>query len=122
MMQRGDVTRHILRLWPKNVEPPGPSELRQMSHEFLLGKSQEALSAVRVSIADLAIDLPQLAEVDLPILALIGTEDPYLSDVRALKAIRPATNIVEIAGASHDSAPAQPVFSQALVNFIKAHE
>lgn len=120
-MLQGDVTKHILRLWPKNMPAPDREELSRLNRQMLAGKSQASLAAVRVSIADLSIDLSELCASKLPILAVVGTEDPYNADVRALGSMRQATKVVEIVGASHDSAPAEVQFVQEIVAFIAGH-
>jgi hypothetical protein len=62
-----------------------------------------------------------MAAVTVPTLGVVGSDDPYLTQFRALAALMPALSVIVIAGATHGSAVARPEFASAVRAFIAAH-
>lgn len=120
-MRRGDITRHLLRLWPADAARPSDEELKQLSDRALAGKDAEALACVRVSMEPLAASREALAVCLEPLLGIAGTADPFLASLERLKEAMPSLELVRIPGASHDDAPAAPAFHAALESFLLEH-
>lgn len=62
-----------------------------------------------------------LAAGNVPVLGIVGSEDPYLASFTALAAVMPCMALTIIPGADHDSTPGPPAFLAALVEFLRAH-
>ena len=54
------------------------------------------------SCGGLAITAAQIANTTVPTLAIAGSGDPYLADLREMKKFRPSIQLMVIEGASHD--------------------
>ncbi|PZP45402.1 MAG: alpha/beta hydrolase [Azospirillum brasilense] len=120
-MDEGLLTSQILRLWPRDQPPPTEAQLRERSAQALAGKDPKALAAVRRSNPDQVVTEAQMRAVTVPVLGIVGTNDPYLRDFERLKAVMPQLELVTIPGASHGTAPGRPEFIAALEAFLKAH-
>jgi pimeloyl-ACP methyl ester carboxylesterase len=120
-MERGLLRTQLLRLWPKDRPPPSEEEIRRRSAKSLAGKDVLALAAIRRSNADQVVTDRELAAVTVPTLAIVGADDPYRTDLEALKKIMPQLKLVTVPGATHGSAPSKPEFVEALLAFLAAH-
>ena len=120
-MDEGLLTSQILRLWPRDQPPPTEAQLRERSAQALAGKDPKALAAVRRSNPDQVVTEAQMRAVTVPVLGIVGTNDPYLKDFERLKAVMPQLELVTIPGASHGTAPGRPEFIAALEAFLKAN-
>jgi pimeloyl-ACP methyl ester carboxylesterase len=54
----------------------------------------------------------------VPVLAIVGDQDPTIAAVRSFQKFFPALNVIEIKGASHASAPRQQQFAAAILEFV----
>jgi pimeloyl-ACP methyl ester carboxylesterase len=120
-MEQGLLRTQLLRLWPKDRPRPSDEEIRQRSAKSLAGKDVRALAAIRRSNADQVVTDAELAAVTVPMLAIVGREDPYRADLEALKGVVPQLSLVTIPGATHGATPGKPEFIQALLAFLTAH-
>ena len=120
-MDEGMLRSQIIRLWPKDQPLPGDDEIRQRSAASLAGLDNKAMAAVRRSNPAQVYKLEDLAKVQVPVLGIVGTADPYLKDFQELKAGMPQLQLVTIDGASHGTAPGRPEFIDALTKFLAAN-
>jgi len=66
----------------------------------------------------------QMAAVQVPALAIVGTADPAVAGVKMLKAAWPALQVVTVEGATHwgdRGVLIRPEFAASLRQFIAAH-
>jgi pimeloyl-ACP methyl ester carboxylesterase len=59
--------------------------------------------------------------VNVPLLGIVGTLDPYAASFRALAARVPQLRLVTIEGATHGTAPARSEFREAVLAFLAEH-
>ena len=121
-MDRGRLDTHLLRLWPPEQPKPDIQQLEDLSRSFLIGKDHKALAAIRRSNAKQAVTSAQMAAVSVPVLGIVGNEDAYLAELRALSQVMPQLKLVVLDGATHASAPAHPGFVPAVQAFLAAHD
>jgi pimeloyl-ACP methyl ester carboxylesterase len=117
-MEKGSLRTQMLRLRPKGKEAPTDEAIRVASARFLKGKDPRALAAVRRSNGDQIVKAEDLAASGVPTLGIVGSVDPYLEDLRELKALMPELEMVVIEGAAHASAHEFPEFVRAVEGFI----
>ena len=120
-MEQALLRSQTLRLWPHGEPLPSEERIRELSAAQLTGQDPRALAAVRRSNPAQVVTLAQIAAVTVPMLGVVGTADPYLSQFLELKAVMPQLDLVTIEAASHSSAPGRPEFSQAVLAFLRAH-
>lgn len=120
-MAQGSKKSQILRLWPKDQPRPSDEEIARMSAKDLAGQDYRALAASRLGGPNAVITPAQVAAIRVPTLGIVGTQDPYLAEFRAMNAINPAIELVTIEGASHATAPARPELAAAMLQFLKRH-
>lgn len=119
-MDDGSLRSQTIRLWPRDQPPPTEEQIRERSAQLLAGKDPRALAAVRRSNPAQVIALEQLAATTVPVLGVVGGNDPYLRDFERLRAAMPALRLTVVEGASHDQAPKRPEFARAVLDFLRA--
>lgn len=117
-LEQGGMEKQILRLWPAGVPQPDQARLRELSAQYLAGNDTHALAAMRRANGDQVTTDAALAAVDVPVLGIVGTHDPYVTSLRELAAIVPRMELVLVEGATHDVAASRPEFLQAVVDFL----
>jgi len=121
-LERGDATSHILRLLPRDQGTPTPADLKWLNDKVLAGKDLKSMAAIRRSMQPLVISLDDLARCREPVLGVIGTRDPLLGNMDALKARMPQLDVVKIPGGTHGTVPGTTAFRQAVETFISRHK
>lgn len=119
----------VLLLVPTNESTPDEETIRAQARQFAAGNDLAAMVAVIRGMSDLYVTEGQLNEVRVPSLALDGTADKMLADVKVLKKGWPALKLVTIEGATHSNiippgrgAAARPEFVNAIRDFIAANK
>lgn len=120
-LEQGSMRAQLLRLWPRGAPRPTEEQLAARAARWLAGKDRLALAAVRRSNRAQMVTDAQMAAVSVPTLGVVGSNDPYVAQFRALAAVMPALNVVVIEGAGHGDAAARPEFLAAVRAFIAAH-
>lgn len=120
-MDEGLLKSQIIRLWPKDKAPPTEEEIRARSAESLKGEDHKALAAVRRSNPDQVVTAEQMSKITVPVLGIVGTNDPYLADFEELKKVMPQLELITVKDASHGSTPGNPQFEQAIETFLSEH-
>lgn len=119
-MERGSLDSQMLRLWPPDEPPPSADFIAESSSAFLAGKDRRALAAVRRSNAGQVIATESLAHVRVPVLGIVGAEDPYCASYEELREVVPQLQLVVIEGAGHAAAAGRRDFVEALMSFLPA--
>jgi pimeloyl-ACP methyl ester carboxylesterase len=120
-MEQGLLTSQLLRLWPADQAPPETSEIQRRSADFLRGKDRYALAAVRRSNRFQVIQPKDLRRVEIPVLGIVGSADPYRASFDELRELIPAFMLVVLDGATHLSAPTHPDFTPVVLEFLRKH-
>jgi pimeloyl-ACP methyl ester carboxylesterase len=114
-MEQGLLTTQLTRL---RQPPPSRKEIEELSARYLNGKDRYALAAIRRSNAAQVVSAEQIASAAVPVLAVVGSEDPYRGSVEALKEAMPELRTVVIDGATHFAASTRREFVDAAATFI----
>jgi pimeloyl-ACP methyl ester carboxylesterase len=85
------------------------------------GQDYTALAAIPRSWSDQVVSPSALRATQVPILAIVGDEDPRLPGVTALESLIPGLILVVVEGADHGETMSRPEFAQALQQFLSAH-
>ena len=120
-MEKGSLRTLILALTPKDQPRPTEEQIKQSDAIFLAGQDVAALAAVVRSNVDLAISEAQVAAINVPTIAIIGTADPLIEGVNKLKKAMPKLKVITVERATHVSAFGRPEFIEALQEFLKAN-
>jgi pimeloyl-ACP methyl ester carboxylesterase len=115
----------LRRLAPPN-QPKAPDAMLEQASRMVIARNDPlALAAVTRTRRALAVGDDELKAVRVPLQAIVGTADPAIAGVQALKELLPALRVVAIEGATHVGAPrgtpSRPEFVPALREFIAAH-
>ena len=118
-MERGSLRAQMLRLWPRGKPPPSDAVIARSSAMFLRGKDRVALAASRRSNREQVFETEALRGVAVPVLGLVGSEDPYRASYEELRGVLPQLEVVVIPGADHGGAASRPEFVAALGAFLR---
>jgi pimeloyl-ACP methyl ester carboxylesterase len=111
----------VTLLTPPGQQPPPPEQVAAISKMILVGNDPLALAAVSRSLIGLHASEAKIRANRVPVLALVGDADPLKVDVDALDGVLPHLRIVVIPGATHPTAPANPLFLSTLKAFLSEH-
>lgn len=76
----------------------------------------EALVALSESYPDLFVSPESLAALQVPLLAIVGTEDARVSRAEALSAVQPRAQVTLLEGRTHGSIVDDPAFAEAILD------
>ena len=88
------------------------------------GQDYLALAAIPRSWGEQVVKESDLMASTVPTLAIVGSEDPRLSGMKALKDVMPALELVIVDGATHGGergAMGRPEFARAVHDFLSSH-
>jgi pimeloyl-ACP methyl ester carboxylesterase len=114
----------ILMLTPKDRSRPTDEQIKAIDERILARNDPKALAAViRGGMTDknMALSEEQINGIKVPMLALIGADDPLRPGVDALKKQLPDVKVVVIDKADHITAFAREEFVNGLKEFLDAH-
>jgi pimeloyl-ACP methyl ester carboxylesterase len=111
------------------ISPPDavPSEdrIRTLSRELVAANNPKALAAYHRGLRGLAVTDGALAAVSIPMLAIVGSEDPAFAGMQALKTLVPALPVVVVDGAAHGGERGvlrRPEFLSTLQQFLRSNQ
>ena len=101
-------------------------ELRDRSRQILGPSDPHSLAAFVRGGVSLAVTEADLARIRVPVLAIVGSNDPAVRGVNDLRTLLPAMTVRVVEGGVHIIAeergtPRFPAFVEAIREFIKAH-
>lgn len=82
------------------------------------GQDQIALANLRLAEKELIVSKEQFSKLSIPILSILGSEDPAIGAVTAMNSVVPAMQLNLIAGESHVSAPGNSEFVRSIQVFF----
>jgi pimeloyl-ACP methyl ester carboxylesterase len=110
----------IEALTPPGQQPPPPDQMELISRRMLATNDPLALAAV-MRAPQGQVPEARIRANQIPVLALIGELDPLKAGVDHLDGMMPHLKIVVIPGATHMTAPANPLFLATLKSFLAEH-
>ena len=120
-IDNGSIRTMILALTPKDQSPPTEEQMKMISASFFGTNDRAALAAEARSLPDLAVTEAEVAKIEVPTLAIVGTSDPMLELAQKLKSAMPRLNVITVENATHMNAQGRPEFVGALQEFLKAN-
>jgi pimeloyl-ACP methyl ester carboxylesterase len=114
----------VLALTPKDKPRPSAEQIKAIDAMLLARNDPKALAAVargNVTDKDLALSEEKIKGIKVPMLALIGADDPLRAGVDALKKRLPDVKVVVIDKADHVTAFGREEFVSGLKEFLDAH-
>lgn len=96
-------------------------ELERRANELLSRNDPIALAAVVRSFGAVQLTNDEIAELKMPLLAIVGSEDLPKSRIEAFEGLQPDLNIVIIDGATLADPVPRAEFSDSLRSFLRKH-
>lgn len=125
-LEKGEGMRPlVLRLWPTDSPKPTEEVLVQRSLAVLGQNDPVALAHVSRGRREQAVTLSELKSLRVPLLAVVGSADPYNAAIAALAHDLPDLKVVIVDGASHAGARgllARQEFTTEVHGFLKTHQ
>jgi len=112
---------HIVRLTPRDEQPPSAEQVEAISNMVLQRNDALALAAVMRGNSRLYASEAKLRANQLPVLAIVGERDPVKAEVDNLVGVLGNVKLVVIPGANHMNAFRRPEFLAALKTFLGAY-
>lgn len=94
------------------------SSRQQPLGSSMQGQDQIALASLRLGEKELLVSKQSLSNLSLPILAIVGSEDPALEAVESFKNSVPTIELVVVEGETHLSLPQHPEFIESVQDFL----
>ena len=115
----------LVRLRPPNEPGLSDAAIAQASNALLSRNDPRALAALVRGLSENVVSDEQFKTIRAPMMAIVGTADPNLRNVEALKELLSDLRVVTIEGATHvgapRGAPVRPQFVTAIREFISVH-
>jgi pimeloyl-ACP methyl ester carboxylesterase len=111
----------ILRLTPKGQPKPTEEQIKATNERISAANDVKALAAVIRGFKELAVSEDKLKTINVPMLALIGANDPIKAAVDTLKERLPDLQVVVIDDADHMTAVGKGQFTKGLREFLAKH-
>ncbi|MBX3419916.1 MAG: alpha/beta hydrolase [Pirellulaceae bacterium] len=108
-------------LTPPGKPVPTDEQLRSTSFVTMMVNDHLALAALMRGRDGLLVPETDLRKSRLPVLALIGDQDPLKTSVDPLVGVLPKLQLVPIEGADHMSAFVNPQFRTVLLKFLESN-
>ncbi len=112
----------VIALNPPGAPPPTPEQIDTTNKMLLANNDPLALAAcARGGLTSFQVSEAKIRTNKVPVLALIGDQDPLKAGVDRLDGMMPNLKIVVIHGATHMTAPGNPEFLKGLRAFLADH-
>lgn len=119
-LERGeDIRPLILKIWPQDQPGPTEEQIRAINEQVLAANDAEVLASIARQYREFATSEDELKAIDIPILAIIGSDDAFRSNVEALKKLLPDLAVLVVEGAGHVSTLEKPALRKAIEAFLK---
>jgi pimeloyl-ACP methyl ester carboxylesterase len=115
--------RSLIRASAPPDAVPTEERIRTLSRELVAAHNPKALAAYHRGLHALVVTDGALAAVSIGMLAIVGSEDPALAGVQALKTVVPAVPVVVVDGAAHGGERGvlrRPEFLSTLRQFLRS--
>jgi pimeloyl-ACP methyl ester carboxylesterase len=111
----------IEALTPPGQPKPSAEQIKAINLLLTAGNDVQALAAVARGLKDLAVADDKLKANRVPVLAVVGADDPLKAGVDLLKDRMANLQVVVIKDADHMTAFTKPEFIKSLEDFLAKH-
>ncbi len=119
-LEKGEgITPLIQFLTPPGQARPSEDRLRIMNRLLMATNDPKALAACARGMKHLVVPETQLKDNRVPLLVLIGDQDPLHVGLDELKKVKPRCHVVELKDANHMNTFSKPDFIAALKKFLQ---
>jgi pimeloyl-ACP methyl ester carboxylesterase len=101
-------------IYQRIINSPRQQQLKGSTKD----QDQIAIASLRLGEKQLLVSSQSLSKLNLPILAIVGSEDPALEKVENFKHKFPAIELVVVEGATHSSLPTHAKFLESIEDFL----
>jgi pimeloyl-ACP methyl ester carboxylesterase len=120
-LEQGRGLRPLIVAFVPPNRQPSDEEIERLSQRQLGTNDPLALAAVQRRNHEQAVTLQEIRALRMPLLAIVGSEDPTSAAVGRLGRISPGMKVVLIDGAGHFAAVRRPEFTAAVREFVSAN-
>ena len=121
-LERGKGMGVLMNFFTPPDQPrPTEAQIKATSQEVLAHQDVQAIIAVARGVQPLAVNEAKLKASPIPVLAVVGSLDPFRKSVEALKGQMPDVTVVVIEGAGHLDVVGQPELLEHLKRFLDRH-
>ncbi|HZT43358.1 MAG TPA: alpha/beta hydrolase [Chthonomonadaceae bacterium] len=106
---------------PPGQPKPTEEQIKATSQEVLANQDVQAIIAVARGIKSLVVDNATLKASPIPVLAVVGSLDPFKKSVESLAGQMPELSVVLIDGADHLTVVGRPEVLENLKRFLDRH-
>ena len=109
---------------PGTPPPPLPEPTPEELEEVMRRTDPQAIAALMSSMSQLAMTSEELQDLEVPLLAVVGSNDPLRATADAFVRVKPNMKVLVIEGATHsgtESAQRDPAFAAAVREFVTAN-
>lgn len=85
----------------------------------IAGQDQIAIASLRLGEKELLVSEQDISNVGIPVLAIVGSEDPALEAAKNFKQKLPSIELVVVEGETHPSLPAHSKFLETIQDFLE---
>lgn len=115
----------IIRLTPRDEPPRSEATIHMFSAQLTDGNDLDALMAFRLAGGRGQLSSDEAVKaIKVPVLAIVGDQDPTVASVRNFQKFLPSVRVVEIKGATHGGdrmSVRRPEFIDAVLQFVAQH-
>lgn len=109
----------IISMTPPGAPPPSEQQIEQYNAMILANQDQQALANVALSHNQLTVSEAHLQSSHVPVLLIVGGEDPLRDSSEATHRLVPGSRLVVLDGLDHTSTEMSPAFGQHIQTFLK---
>jgi pimeloyl-ACP methyl ester carboxylesterase len=124
-MQAAVLERRDFRPLAKFLEPgrqdPPRWKAAGMNLYLRAANDELALAAVLGGFPRLAAPPDAVRAIDIPMISIIGSDDPFLPGVEVLHALAPNHELIVVPGKNHMNTMISRAFKQGLLDFLRRH-
>ncbi len=119
-LDRSSIEPLTLRLTPANQPKPTLEQIKAHDKALMAVNDHKALAAMirAAGYKDTRLTEKEIRGISVPILAIVGADDPLKFGVDKLKILLPGTKVVVIQRAHHLNTAGRPEFAAALKAFL----
>lgn len=119
--EQGSIRPLIEFLQPAGATPMTEEQMTGVDTLLMSTNDAEALAAVVRDFKNYTMTDEDIAKIDVPTVAIVGDQDPLITQVRAMEPIVEDLEVVVVPGANHMTTFMRPEFLEAVKQHLSEH-